>query len=267
MTIRTPSLLASRLCYNEGMKQRGLSLAETVVALFVLVVGCLGSIQMFHVGLRASSVSEKRSVAAFLANKRLTQVQVWAKDPNHFATWSGYPNGPDGDFPDYPISVTHSDYRAFTPCSQVQGGSPRQLLRSLQRVQVEVAFPPFRAEDRLRLVSLVGEPPHNLTDVTVVVDDSAVPNPMSAGGTATLQAQLRDGGNLIQDALFDWQVAPDTGNGTISPDESGRSARFTNEILLLNGTTTSMSGQACSVEAWARYMGRPFMASSGEIHL
>ena len=249
------------------MKQRGLSLAETVVALFVLLVGCLGSIQMFHVGLRASSMSEKRAVAAFLANKRLTQLQVWAKDPNHFANWSGYPNGPDLDFPDYSISVTHSDYKAYTPCSQVQAASPRQLLKSLQRVQIEVAYPPFQPEDHLRLVSLLGEPPHDLTDVTVLVDDSAVPSPMAAGGSADLRAQLRDGGSVIQDALFDWQVAPDTGNGTISPDDSGRLARFTNEVLLPNGTTTTLSGQTCSVEAWARYMGRQFTARSGDIHL
>jgi len=249
------------------MKQRGLSLAETVVALFVLVVGCLGSIQMFHVGMRASSMSEKRSVAAFLANKRLTQIQVWARDPNHFATWSGHPNGPDGDFPDYPITVTHHDHIAATPCSQVQSASPRQLLRSLQRVQIDVAYPPFRPEDHLRVVSLVGEPPHDLTDVTVLVDDSAIPSPMAAGSTANVQAQLRDGGTVIQDALFDWQVAPDTGNGTISADDSGRSARFTNEVLLPDGTTTTMSGQRCSVEAWARYMGRQFSASSGDIHL
>ena len=249
------------------MKQRGLSLAETVVALFVLVVGCLGSIQMFHVGMRASTMSEKRSLAAFLANKRLTQVQVWARDPNHFANWSGHPNGPDSDFPEYPITVTHHDYTAATPCSQVQSGSPRQLLRSLQRVQIDVAYPPFRPEDHLRVVSLVGEPPHDLTDVTVLVDDSAIPSPMAAGSTANVQAQLRDGGTVIQDAFFDWQVAPDTGNGTISPDDSGRSARFTNEVLLPDGTLTTMSGQRCSVEAWARYMGRQFSASSGDIHL
>ena len=82
-----------------------------------------------------------------------------------------------------------------------------------------------------------------------------------------MQAQLRDGGTVIQDALFDWQVAPDTGNGTISPDDSGRSARFINEVLMPDGTTTTMSGQRCTVEAWARYMGRQFSASSGDIHL
>lgn len=249
------------------MRQRGLSLAETVVALFVLVVGCLGSIQMFHVGMRASSVSEKRAVAAFLANKRLTQVQVWARDRTHFANWSGHPNGPDADFPEYPIAVTHHDYVAASPCSQVQSASPRQLLRSLRRVQVDVAYPPYRPEDHLRVVTLVGEPPHDLANVMVVVDDSAVPSPMAAGGTATLQARLRDGASQIQDALFDWQVAPDTGNGTILPDESGRSARFRNEFLLPDGSTTTSSGQSCSVEAWARYMGRQFTANSGDIHL
>ncbi|MBS2037874.1 hypothetical protein JST97_23010 [bacterium] len=250
------------------MKPRGLSLAETVVALFVLVVACLGCVQMFHLGLRASAVSEKRAVAAFLANKRLTQVQVWAKDASHFASWSGYPNGPDSDFPEYPIQVTHSDYTAASPSSQLQGGSNRQLVHSLQRVQVDVAYPPYQAGDHLKVVSLVGEPPHSGGGLVVLVNDSAVPSPMSAGSTASLSARLQDGsGNVIQDALFDWGVAPDTGNGTVYPDDNGRTASFKNEFLLPDGSLTTSTGKTCSVEACTRYMGRPVLGCSGDIHL
>ena len=238
------------------------------MALFVLVVACLGCVQMFHLGLRSSATAEKRAVAAFLANKRLTQVQVWAKDPTHFASWSGYPNGNDSDFPEYPIRVTHSDYQALSPCSQLQGGVQRQLLHSLQRVQVDVAYPPYRTGDHLKVVSLVGEPPHSTTGLTVLVNDSGVPSPMSAGATANLTARLQDGsGTVIQDALFNWGVEPDSGNGSITAAEDGLGATFKNQFLLPDGSPTTTPGTTCTVEAWARYMGRPVPGSSGDIHL
>ena len=251
------------------MTRRGLSLAETVIALFVLVVACLGCVQMFHVGLRSGSVTEKRSVAAFLANKRLTQLQVWAKDATHFSTWSGYPNGADADFPDYGLQTTVSDYTAFSPCSGVQGTTARQLLKSLKRVQIDVSYPPFTTADHLRVVSLIGEPPHSLTGLTVLVDDSALSNPVPPPPTAqTLSAQVRDGSNtVIQDMMFDWYVDPATGNGHLSPDDDGKSARFSNEVLLPLGSSPNTPGSTCSVEAWARYMGRPVGANSGVIHL
>ena len=251
------------------MKRRGLSLAETVVALFVLVVACLGCVQMFHFGLRSGSVTEKRSVAAFLANKRLTQLQVWAKDPTHFSSWSGFPNGADADFPDYGLQTTVSDYTAFSPCSGVQGSTVRQLTKSLKRVQIDVSYPPFTAADHLKVVSLIGEPPHPLAGLTVLVDDSAISNPVPpAPFTQNLSAQVRDGSNtVIQDMMFDWYVDPDTGNGNIVPAADGKNASFSNEILTPLGSTPNTSGTSCSVEAWARYMGRPIGANSGAIHL
>lgn len=251
------------------MKPRGLSLAETVIALFVLVVACLGCVQMFHVGLRSGALTEKRSVAAFLANKRLTQLQVWAKDPSHFSSWSGYPNGPDADFPDYGLQTTVSDYTAFSPCSGVQGSPARQLQRSLKRVQVDVSYPPFTSADHLKVVSLIGEPPHSLAGLTVVVDDSAISNPVPpAPFSQNLSAQVRDGSNtVIRDMMFDWYVDPGSGNGVVQSADDGINASFRNEVLLPLGSAPNPPGSSCSVEAWARYMGRPVRGSSGVINL
>ena len=67
--------------------------------------------------------------------------------------------------------------------------------------------------------------------------------------------------------MFDWYVDPDTGNGKILPADDGKKAAFSNEVLKPFGSTPNPSGSTCSVEAWARYMGRPIGANSGAIHL
>ena len=58
------------------MKNRGFSLIEVVLALAILILGLIGVVTLFPVGLRASRQARFLNSAALLAQKQLEEVKI-----------------------------------------------------------------------------------------------------------------------------------------------------------------------------------------------
>lgn len=60
------------------MKKRGFSLLEILIALAVMLVGIVGVMSLFPVGLRASKVAENYTLAAILAQYAIDEAKLTA---------------------------------------------------------------------------------------------------------------------------------------------------------------------------------------------
>ncbi|MEW6282590.1 MAG: hypothetical protein AB1758_28530 [Candidatus Eremiobacterota bacterium] len=69
---------------------RGLSLLETVIALFILSAAIMLVVNLMHASLRHKARLEKRTQATLLASRVMAELRSWARDPINFATgWAG----------------------------------------------------------------------------------------------------------------------------------------------------------------------------------
>jgi len=101
-------------------KQRGVSLIEVLVAVFVFSVGLVGMAGLMVMAARSSQSAYLRTQVAFLANNMAERMRA-----NPIGVWSGSYNG-NG----YPINGSAMACDAVKPCGPVDVASRDKLLWS-----------------------------------------------------------------------------------------------------------------------------------------
>ncbi|MCA9792933.1 MAG: hypothetical protein KC910_14095 [Candidatus Eremiobacteraeota bacterium] len=249
--------------------RRGLSLAETIVALFLLVAAMLVMINLFHSALRYRAMVVQQMQATALARKVMAEVRDWARDPVNFdSNWSPY-RGVTLTDPDYPGLSAEVDcdelgralYSPSTQLETLEGARARVLTRSLVPVRVQVNF----GRDReVTLFSYVGERPRPLgANPVVVTRTGGSPDPVPRDGTVDFGAQLLDsGGQPVADVTFDWAVKPVSGNAMLDRQPVSRDFRsmvLVHRMVINDLVTPPEEGYASGtieVQARARYHGQ-----------
>lgn len=253
--------------------RRGLTILETVIAVFVLTAAVLVVTALFPAGLRHLRKAEAAHMAACIAENRLEQVRAWSNTPQGsgygFDDFSAYDGmaASDPDHPEYQVAVHAIDQSLYSPSSQFEEtavGPKREFTGTFKKVQVTVRW----EGESLTTVTYLADPTRRLRTATPVeiVPTSPIPNPLPQGDSVTFEANGYDqDGRRIPDLRFRWYIVPITGNGTIDPSRDGLSAVFTNSVTI--GSTVKYTGGACQVAARATYRGETRSAVSEVIQL
>ncbi|MEW6283748.1 MAG: hypothetical protein AB1758_34370 [Candidatus Eremiobacterota bacterium] len=256
------------------MTRRGATLAEAVLASFILLAGFLVLFNLFHAALRYGTWVEHQSLATLVAEKTLDELRAWSQDSsgggfNYDGSWSTY----DG------VTFTDPDYPEFQVTVQVQPGTRpldvpsstleaphapdlRRMPSAVIPVEVEVRWDPLDPTRNVRLVSYIGEPPRRFraTNPLVVTPVGGVPNPVPRDAPVGFQVRAFDAQDReLENTMFTWAVVPVgtgptgvPGNGTLVPGtRNGRSVTFQNRYQNPSGAWIHTGGE-CVVRVQAR---------------
>ena len=106
------------------MKKRGFSLLEILIALAVMLVGIVGVMSLFPVGLRASKVAENYTLAATLAQQAMDEAKLTAfgslgdvsstqfSSPDDNFSWARTVTTPQTNLEQIAITISWSDLGA-----------------------------------------------------------------------------------------------------------------------------------------------------------
>lgn len=217
---------------------RGLSLAEAIVALFLLTAGVLVAVTAFQRSLVYQRDTTRLRQAGQLAQNYLAQV---ARYRDNFAgtNWPGYWSiyNPDS-FREEPFSVEVrcTVPQVFSPClSLEQPYTSRARRLDDSAVQVEITLDWGGPQRQFRYTSLLAPPTPQLQSVRLTRVDSGG---VGRDGHAVFQAEaLNASGNTIPGACFSWSVDTDgsthqPGMGTLNPnaDRTGHEMWVFNRI-------------------------------------
>lgn len=262
-----------------------MSLVEVVVSIFLLLVGILVVVTLFHSALRRQQLTQKKATATLLARSLMAEMRGWARTPSNFdSNWAVY----DGQVfvrPEYPglratVGVEEVGRTIYTPCSAMETpylARAARMNRSVIPVAVEVDWGQAGPQNRVRLVSYIGDPPRPLPASPVAVARSGGdPDPIPQNGTVEHTAELRDSSNVvINDISFSWNIEPDIppGAGTLMHDSVERHQQRMNlshsyvfQPYLAVPETGFVPGRA-RVRAVARYHGREVESASAAFEL
>lgn len=264
----------------DALSQRGLSLAETVIGLFLLTFGMLVAIRLFDAGLQHQATVERRALATKLAEKSMAQLRVWARTsipPNAVsssynfdqASWAPAVPTTDPDYPGFEVAVITSNLTLFSPCSEFEEpytatGEARDMTRSARSVKIAVTDP-SNPRFSVELVSWVTDPTRHLERVSMTLTSGTVPAEFEPAGSLTSPApnswveyeaagHFADG-SVVPDLFFDWYTVPMGGNGTVVPARDGRSARFINGIILTKTDPPISTAGQCAFVVHGQYRG------------
>lgn len=253
---------------------RGLSLAETLIALFILAVGGLTCVGLLLTSLRHQSDSQRATRAARLGDKVLARVRHEASDASRFSSWQVYDDDHfvDPDEPEFRIHVRSSPLEpACSPCSSLEAGTAgRRLDRCQRRVEIHIAW--GRREHRLATCVYPGKT--GLRRPTPLTVTRSSDTNLAAGAWVRLEGHLfAQDGQEIRGVPFEWnQISRDySGIGTLERglDGSEKTVRLYN--LCYAGDPASdppitVPGRIL-VSCRARYGGVYYAANSTEISL
>lgn len=264
-------------------KVRALTLVESIFASFLLLWAILIVVRLFHTGIGYTSRSLDQETAVLLAEQHLERMRAWSETLNgsvynydQLTTLAVYNGTPvSADLAGFTLTTRVVARELYSGCSQIELGhaTDRRVLNdSACAVQVDVKW---AGETRqLRLCTLLARPaltfpipaasPTLPTGVTI---SGPADNPVPHLGSTTLQAGALDrNGSPIPGLMYDWEVVPISGAGTLEATRSGSSARLYNWVYLPDGSKASTGGDM-TVRVTARYHGQTVFEETGPIHL
>ena len=267
------------------MKSLGMSLAETVISIFLLLVGALACLELVILATRHQATSASEMQAMQLAEKTMDSIRRWAYDPHNYLDWSPYDNDTytDPAYPHFQVQVKSSP--KFGPISP-NGGlekkfapDVRRLTDSLVAVKIKVQWGRGRETS---LVSYVGEPTWAVRDpLPIMIQRIGGPSdPVPIDGVTSWTCDLYNSdGQAIPGVAFEWTVVPlddathpKPGNGwvEIPRQKIGREAlvyhHFYNGDPALNLPPHSVGGSV-QLQVDASYGGRPYRGLSAPMEL
>lgn len=272
--------------------RRGLTLAEAVIALFVLASGFATLFLLFHSGGRYATMAENQSTAVLVAERSMERIRGWSRQVHgpsgstDFTDWSGCPVAAtaheDPDAPGFFLRCVTASQPLMSPCSLFENlktsTQRRSMEHSVRRVELHVTWGSRGHQTSLFggtvehvLVSLVslatGDPPANSTTVYPVALSGG--STLAQGDSVTLTPHFDDGhGRNVPDLFFRSIVSPESGSGfgTLLRDDASRTVKLKHAISLGTAPDTYSPGR-CEVEAVARYCGREVRARSNQLEL
>lgn len=265
----------------------GLTLAEAIIAVFVLLAGFVVMTRLFHTGLRYQTIVDNQGIAVMLAERQMERIRGWSRRVHKcpggaqaFTNWSGCPGdgapSSDPDFPGHIVEVEHEAHRLPTPCSLFEAlyaaSQQRVLEHSVRRVKITVRW----GSQRHVLVSLVSMPT-GIPDTTTLTL-GAGPTTLPPDGQRTLVMDTRNAdGRPLLDLTYRYAIVASNGNegggfGTTGGPRDGRTGVIRNCIYGLNPSTgdveiTGYGAGKCRVVGIGRYRGIEVRGESAEIEM
>jgi hypothetical protein len=246
-------------------RSRGVSLLETLFALFLLTGASLLVVVLFHSGLQRSRLAYVETEARVVARDVLSDLRSKAQngglsgpgDLSSFETTYRHP-----DLPHLQVEVQAEMATLCSPSSgdesQYSDSEKRVMTESAAKVQVKVSWDD--GQRHLRVISLIGESQKNLDRVEV-----SGAGPVAAGESAVFSAVAFDqDGQKIEDAFFVWWVDPLTATGTVIPSHDTRSAVLLNQTRTAGGTVATSVGD-CRLAVLTSYDGKEVIGYSSTI--
>jgi hypothetical protein len=250
-------------------KNRGVTLAEAIIASFVLTAAMAVSAALYHTALQYSVRIDRRHLAARAAERKVEEIRAWSRN-NHGTNgslefnegWDTF-DGTDVDDPEFP------GYKVHTEVEQVPLYSPSSEFEEIRFSALEDENIPDDLDEKrvlndssylLTVTASWDTGPENRVVTRILVTDpvrdhgwsnenadqaieltystgggfgSSCPATLAVGQDFRLSAVVKDGhGQLVENPAVQWYVDPkSTGNGTIvtAPSHPDR-ARFINEV-------------------------------------
>lgn len=258
---------------------RGLSLAEAVVGVFVLLAAFVVLPRLFITGLRYSALVDHEQTAVFLAESQLEEVRGWSAQTHApgsatpFSDWSGCPASPGpvvkSGFAGYGVAVNSTVHELLSPCSQwellyTDPAQRRRLTQSCRRVRVTVRW----SDRSYQLESLVSAPVASAsTPISVDVNPSGSTS-VAQDTRATFSATAQGPTGTLPDVMWVWYLYG-VGDGTVQVDRDGAEARL-GHYLLDAATPAAVTGYGsgpCLMRAIGRARGKEVYGDSGAVDL
>lgn len=253
------------------MKKRGVSLAEALIAIFMLVLALVVVSAILVQSSQLKRQANFRVSASRLARDRLEQVRNWAQTSANFRSdWSAVV-GITTPMPGYVVDFTlETSTRLYAPCTQMETSQPdaRALNRSLRQGLVTCTWP-NSGNQRVILRAAFSAPERQVRAVQpiVITRGTGPVDPIPPNQAVDFTAQLLDvNDQVIEDCFFDWEIQPLSGNGTVTKgSRDGRTGRLSHRFTR-NGLTRNISGQV-RVLTHTRYWGRSYEARTDPVVL
>lgn len=262
---------------------RGLTLAETIMAIFVLTLALSFVAQLLQIGLRHQARSERRLLAISLARKKLAGLRAWARTrtsgsnyrfDESAAAWIAQAQVADPEYPGFVVRCLVDNHLLYSPCSSMEAayiplGIAREMRQSARRVKISVADPgdPGWSAD---LVTLVADPTRDLrlADAVQLIPTSAIPavlagtgtdlnNPAPGSSVAMRAEAYYSDGRPVPDLFFDWYVVPLGGTGSLRTARDGRTCTFLNGVSTGIANVTTGGKSVVAVHGSYRGQGQP----------
>lgn len=265
------------------MKRRGLTLAEAIVSIFVMLAGLVVMVRLFHTSLRYQTLVDNQSTAVMLAEREMERIRGWSRRHHtspgadlNFNNFLGdaYPAKTayeDSDFPGFQIQSVAVANAIYSPCSLFEllyPAAERRVIRSSARkitVTVTWGWDPYSlAPLKHELASLVAwptcrVPPSPPATATVTGAGSSIPQ---GGPLPVTVSALNTDNHVLGDLFYGYIVQPGVGNqgggfGSVSDERDGRAATLHNYILsgAVPPVVTGYGVGKCDLRARARYRG------------
>lgn len=258
-----------------ALRTFGLSLAETVVASFLLLAGFLVVGRLFYTSLRYQVWIDSVTLATVAGENTLERVRTWASVPANFANLEAVYSPLTIQQEDVTIEILAGPAVPMaSPSDEFENAFPaterRLLRRSYKRVDLKVQT----RRDSVTLSALLGDPPHTLRTTNPVVIQATGANPMARDGVMAFRASVYDDTDSeIPDVFLNWTSEPVTGKGTMQNiARDGQSAEMVHKMMLPNGTfgySPPVAGvpAVCQVGVSATYRGQQVTALSAPLSL
>ena len=248
----------------------GLSLVETLLALFILQFAVVFVLTLFESSLSHQAKSAMRAQGLRLARRTVADIRVWAADPNNFlsdwSAWSGY-SYTEGSFT-VTVEVDSNGRDLLSPSQLLEEpfvalNLEKRMPRSLIPVRVRADW----GNGRLDLSAWIREPVRPVSSGIQI--SPATASPMNPDDTVVLSASLQDdGGSPIEGLVYNWTINPLDGNGTLMPGghpRDRRSVTLSHSYVLRTGPG-HVPGEL-NVVCWTYYHGRRIEGRWGPVVL
>jgi type II secretory pathway pseudopilin PulG len=245
-------------------RSHGLSLLETVIALFVFLSAFTIVLTLFLRSNRALVEIEEKALSVAFAEAVVDDIRVWSLDyQNWDRKWADWSAVSLPAYPGYVARVTTTTPRLFTPCRQLEIDKPvaqqREMVVSFKDLEVTI-------ENRGSVVFVfhtrIAEPEREIKGIEVRLNGGGTS--LSANEKADYRAVLLDSNDdVVEDVSFHWGVEPDDGgNATVLASITDYAeAEIENVFVGADGVPRHITGQ-CRLEAVARYRGREYFGKS-----
>jgi len=252
-------------------EERGVSLAEAIIACFILAFAMLVSGALYHTALQHSVRIDRKQRAARVAEQQVERIRSWSR-ANHGTNgtlnftegWETFDGVTEDDprNPGYTVNTKIEPRDLFSPSSEFErinfaaleddnipddSTQQRQLGDSTYLVTVTVSWGVSAAE-RLVTRTLLADPVRdhgwNANDAAKAISlkystggswSDSPPAFLAKNATLNVRANVEDrNGETVENSVVTWYIDPDcTGKGTIVsfPNQPER-ARFINEVIV-----------------------------------
>lgn len=252
-------------------RDSGLTLAETVIGLFVVTCGVLCSFQLLQVSSRYGAQVEMKVAATRIAERNLAEVRAWARartgNVYHFDSstpkWTARYNdagfAPDRVDPKFEVQIQNDLYVVDSPSTSLESTFPndrrKRMTESFHKVQVDVRWG-GALNQKVRLVSLVGAPARPIGSLSEELTTRFPAPPLNYKDEVEVEATLRDGfGRPIPDVMFSHYVRSVAQPGVLAGN------------AILDSTLSPRTGKtAVMLHNYPGY-GRNWFSASGQVKM